>query len=263
MRSPARVLEELESVPNEQLLIVDDNFFAGPKRAETIGKLIKERGIMIKYMIQARTDSIVNHRELLELWSEIGLRSVFLGFEKVDQASLDAAAKQNNVETNEKSLELLREYGIEPVVAFIVDPQWTRDDMNALKNYVRKLRLGLPFFTVLTPLPGTEAFEESGGAVLDANRDLFDLLHPLVPTNLPLGEFAEEMANLYTTGYPFRVAVLGGLFLLTEVARGHLSFGDWREMVRDRSMLTIKMHYLCGAEAGTHRVDLPQSPYTV
>ncbi len=122
---------------------------------------------------------------------------------------------------------------------------------------MRNLKLGLPFFTILTPLPGTELFNQLNGALLGKNHDLFDLLHPLLPTSLPLEEFAEEVASLYRSAYPRHLAFLGGLLLLTEVVRGHLSLGDWKQIIGDWLILTDKGHYLdSGGRSGEKQIRL-------
>jgi len=201
-KSPQRVVEELEAVEEPDVLFTDDNFLANVRRAGEIARLIQERGIRKRYMIQARSDAIVRHPEVVAQWWEVGLGGVFIGFEKSDQAGLEAVNKHNSVENNERALEVLREQGIEPTTSFIVDPDYGHDDFAALRAYVRRLKLGMPVFTVLTPLPGTVLFEEVRERLTTANRELFDLAHAVLPTRLPPAEFYEELARLWREAYP-------------------------------------------------------------
>ncbi len=55
----------------------------------------------------------------------------------------------------------------------------------------------LPVFSVLTPLPGTDYYEEVKDKLITRNYDYFDLLHSLQETRLPLKEFYEEFYQLY------------------------------------------------------------------
>ncbi|HUI31690.1 MAG TPA: cobalamin-dependent protein [Candidatus Acidoferrales bacterium] len=246
MKSPERVINEIKSVKSDNVFFVDDNFFASPRRADRIADAIKREGIMKRYLIQARSDAIALHPGLIDKWAGIGLRSAFLGFEKVSQCGLDAVEKHNSVQSNEKALEILRDHGIEPVVSFIADPEFQGDEFLLLRNYVKKLSLKLPFFTMLTPLPGTELFDSVREDLMRSDYDFFDLMHPVLPTRLPTKEFIRQFCMLYKTGYPTPIAFAGSILLLFDVMRGRLSFSDWREIVRDWRIVTTPEKYLAG-----------------
>ena len=212
-KSPERVVRELEMVEEPNVFFTDDNFMASVKRAREIARLIRERGLHKLYFFQARSDSIVRHPELLSAWREIGLQTVFIGFEKPDQQGLDALNKRNSAHNNEVALDLLRRLGIEPVVSFIVDPDYDREAFATLRAYVRRLRLKRPFFAVLTPLPGTALFEQWKERLSTRDYRLFDLLHAVVPTFLEPGRFYRELAALYKAAYPRWKLTLGQLVL--------------------------------------------------
>ncbi len=107
----------------------------------------------------------------------------------------------------------------------------------------------MPLFTVLTPLPGTRLFDERLSYETELDYDKFDLFHPVMPTRLEAKLFIDEMAGLYRSAYPRRVAVVGGLALLVQVLRGKLSFTDWKDIVSDWRRLTTPSAYL-GRGAG-------------
>jgi hypothetical protein len=50
---------------------------------------------------------------------------------------------------------------------------------------------------VLTPLPGTDLYDEVKDRMLTRNYDYFDFIHALLPTKLPLKDFFEELTGLY------------------------------------------------------------------
>jgi radical SAM superfamily enzyme YgiQ (UPF0313 family) len=201
-KSPARVVAEVEAVDEPNVFFTDDNFLASPRRAVEIARLIRERGIRKQYLLQARSDTIANHPEMIAQWREVGLSSVFMGFEKPDQRELTAVNKHNSVENNEQALAVLRGQGIEPTTSFIVDPDYTRDDFAKLRAYVHRLQLQMPVFTILTPLPGTDLFHEVRDRLTTLNYQLFDVGHAVLPTRLPVADFYEEMARLWQAAYP-------------------------------------------------------------
>ena len=201
-KSAARVVEEVAAVDEATILFTDDNFLASPRRAAEIARLIRARRLHKDYNLQARSDTIVRHPELLEAWREIGLTTVVIGFEKPDQAALEGVNKHNSVANNEQALAILRGLGIEPVTSFIVDPAAERADFAALRGYVRKLHLQLPLFAVLTPLPGTELFASEQARLTTDDYGRFDLVHAVVPTALAPADFYSELAGLWRTAYP-------------------------------------------------------------
>ncbi|MGB6368805.1 MAG: B12-binding domain-containing radical SAM protein, partial [Thermoanaerobaculia bacterium] len=66
----------------------------------------------------------------------------------------------------------------------------------------RQLELSFASFAVLTPLPGTDLYDEVKDEMLTHDTRYFDFLHTLLPTRLPLQEFYEELNRLYTTAIP-------------------------------------------------------------
>lgn len=238
MKSAERVVDEVKRVSGDYVFFVDDNFFASVRRANKIADLIKRDGLRKHYLIQTRSDTVALEPALLDKWADIGLHSAFLGFEKSTQAELDSVEKRNTVGNNEKALEGLKARGIVPVVSFIVDPSYGKSEFLQLENYVRHLSLVVPFFTVLTPLPGTALHKERERSLTSRNYDYFDLLHPVLPTQLPTEEFCRRFAGLYKVGYPTVKALVGASVLFVEVLIRRLSLSDWVDIVNDWRKLT-------------------------
>jgi radical SAM superfamily enzyme YgiQ (UPF0313 family) len=89
---------------------------------------------------------------------------------------------------------------VEAAANFIVKPDFTDDDFEKLGNYCKELKLDHPKFTILTPLPGTDLYDEVKDSVSN-NYDLYDLMHPVVPTYYPLKEFFDKYATLWETAW--------------------------------------------------------------
>lgn len=105
-------------------------------------------------------------------------------------------------------------------------------------QYCHALDLDLATFAVLTPLPGTDLYQEVSGQMIAHSCDYFDFIHTLLPTALPLKDFYEAYYQLYRRAIPFskRVAMLrrmklgDALALLTSSAR---VFTQLRRAYRD------------------------------
>jgi len=201
-KSPERVVAEIAASPTDDILITDDNFLLDVPRARRIAELVDRRiGGRRRFVIQARSDTVVRHPDLLEQWRDLGLETVFIGFEKADGKSLEEVNKHNTPENNEQALAILRRLGVSVIASFIVDPAFRRPDFQRLRDYVRRLHINQPYFSVLTPLPGTELFDKLKGKIQTFNCGLFDLFHSVLPTALPRDQFYREMAGLYRQAY--------------------------------------------------------------
>lgn len=197
VRSPERVLRDIEATSSRDIIFTDDNFLQNVRRAESIYELVRETGIKKRFAFQARSDTIAAHPEIIEKWKRIGLNWVLIGFESITDEELQKFNKHNTMETNEKAVEILHKYKIGIQAAFIVDPVYTEDQFQKLINYVKRMRLRTCQFTVLTPLPGTQFFKEKWDELTTRNYELYDFLHAVLPTKLPLNEFYRNFCKLY------------------------------------------------------------------
>jgi radical SAM superfamily enzyme YgiQ (UPF0313 family) len=246
-KSPQRVVREVEAIEQPHVLLTDDNFLTNGKRAGEIARIVRERGIKKRYSLEARSDDIVRHPEVIGQWREVGLDHVFIGFERPDQSGLDAVNKHNSVRNNEEALAILRSWGIEPNPSFIADPSDGHEDFEALRAYMRRLGLKFPFFSVLTPLPGSVLFDEMEDRLTTANYEFFDLAHAVIPTRLPPAEFYQEFARLWRGAYPpwkiggFRLAMAlrdllsrrGGIAVSQRALTDIQQHGDARVYLQD------------------------------
>nr|MBC7243871.1 cobalamin B12-binding domain-containing protein [Chloroflexota bacterium] len=246
-KSPERVLEELKNAITDVVAFVDDNFLQNLPRAERIYELIKAAGIKAKFWMQARSDSIVSRPDIIEKWAEIGLMTVLVGFEKFRQEELNGLSKRSSVRINEEAAHILHANAVDIWGAFIVDPQWKRSDFDALIEYVRRLKITFPQFTILTPLPGTEFFKEKLNELTTRNYELFDFLHSVLPTRLPTKQFYENMARLYAS------TMMSISELKERIRSGRIQTSALRQVKNLLADLTNPQAYLSGLQTPTKR----------
>lgn len=155
-------------------------------------------------MMYARTDMIVGHPDLLVALQEIGLEYLLVGIESFRDEDLKKLNKKVAAETNIEALRILRNLGISISPHLIVDPDFSRDDFRQLYQYVLKMELFRPVYTVLTPLPGTTLYEENHERLAIRDYDFFDFTHSVLPTRLSRRDFYRQYASLYNKSYSFR-----------------------------------------------------------
>src|SRR6185312_8701449 len=201
-RSPERIVEDLAQVRalgEEYVFFTDDIAFLQHDAYEELAHQIRAAGLQLRYSCETRADLVVRYRDLFGLWKQIGMKTIFLGIEKVDDSGLDAVRKRTKggAATNLEAIEILRQQDITPMTSLITDPVWGEEDFDRLEEFVRLAQLPCPTFTVLTPLPGTELWESTKTQITTTDYNLFDVMHLVLPSKLPPERFFQRLARLY------------------------------------------------------------------
>ena len=202
-RSPESVVEEIKSIAEPNIFFCDDESMCDTKRMDRLADLIQEAGIRKNYFLYGRVDTIVKHPDLFAKWARIGLCQVFVGMEDYSDERLAAMNKGITSAQQAEAVRILDDLGIMMYASYMVDPAYTRADFCKLLAYVRKMKHKYATFTVLTPLPGTQLYDQREGELLSRKPELYDMVHALLPTTLPLEEFYQEYAKLWTKAVPF------------------------------------------------------------
>lgn len=197
MKSAQQVVRELETIQAPNIFVTDDIFWMHHSRSVEMARVIRDSGIRKFYTVQTRTDIICHHPELIEMWRECGNLAVFLGVEKVDDAGLKSVNKLNKASHNERAIEILKQMDVGFTCNFIVDPSWTREDFQKLKDWIEVHATYNSGFSILTPLPGTDLWDTVRQDVTTKDWELFDIVHSVLPTTLSMEEFYSEYSNLW------------------------------------------------------------------
>ncbi len=210
-RDPEKVVEELLTVAEPNVFFCDDESMCDVKRMDRLADLIAAAGIRKNYFLYGRVDTIVNHPELFAKWARIGLAQVFVGMEDFSDKRLTAMKKGITTAQQAEAVKILDRLGVMMYASYMVDPLYTREDFRQLLAYVRKMKHKYATFTVMTPLPGTELYVAREQELLSRKPELYDMMHALFQTTLPIQEFYMELANLWTKAVPLH-RVLPALF---------------------------------------------------
>ncbi|MEM7247306.1 MAG: radical SAM protein [Acidobacteriota bacterium] len=203
-KSPERVVRELAEIEAPNVFITDDIFWMNVKRGREMAKQIQAAGIKKYFTVQTRTDIICKFPELIEQWKDCGDLAIFLGLESVTDEGLKSVNKKNTASKNNRAIEILKELGVGFTSNFIVDPAWTRDDFTRLREWIDETGAYNSGFSVLTPLPGTDLWSAAKGRVTTRDWEMYDIVHAVLPTQLPIEEFYEEYARLWRTSLEVR-----------------------------------------------------------
>jgi hopanoid C-3 methylase len=229
-KSPERVVRELEQISAPNIFITDDIFWMNVKRGEEMGKQIKASGIRKYFTVQTRTDIICKFPQLIKQWKDCGDLAIFLGLESVTDEGLKAVNKKNTADNNVQAINILKDLGVGFTPNFIVDPSWDRDDFKRLRDWIETMGAYNSGFSILTPLPGTDLWDTASEQVTTHEWEMYDIVHTVLPTKLPLEEFYEEYSALWQHSLNVRYKLRGKLKTYLQlgaaVATGKVSLNE-------------------------------------
>ena len=230
---PEAAGEEMASIREPNVFIVDDVAFIRPEHGHAIAAELERRRIRKKYYLETRSDVLLRNPDVFERWTRLGLRYMFLGMEAIDAEGLDLYRKRISPDENFRALEAARAMGINVAINLIVDPGWDRERFRV----VREFALSVPeivHLTVMTPYPGTEIWHTESRRLTTRDYRLFDIQHAVVPTTLPLDDFYRELvrtqAVINRKHLGLRTAAGALRVLAGNLARGQTNFARmlWR-----------------------------------
>ena len=194
------IIDELKTIKEKEIYIVDDDFLVNKKRLLEFCKLLKENNINKKYLIYGRADFIASNEDVIKELKEVGLRAVIVGLESCDSNELVDYNKKTNVQINEKAVSILKKYDVECYGTFILGLDWTKKDFNALAKWIKKLGLVFVNLQPLTPLRGTELYEQykKDFIIREDEYEKWDLAHLVVkPTKISVRKYYWYTMLLY------------------------------------------------------------------
>jgi hopanoid C-3 methylase len=199
---PDTVLRDIRHVADRQVIrLVDANTFGNTALSRQLCQKIEEADIKKQYIADVRSDTVVRHPELFKEWHRVGLRSVIIGFEEIDDDRLSAINKANTAAVNHEAIDVLHEIGITIIGDFIISPDYDELRFQALRDYIEERHVDLPMPSILTPLPGTALYDALKGRITIHDLDYYTLTNAVTPTMMDEKAFYENYADLMKSSH--------------------------------------------------------------
>ena len=192
--SPERVIEDLASIKEPGVFIVDDVAFIQDRHGFAIGEAIARKGIKKNYYLETRGDVLLRNKEVFKFWKTLGVSYMFLGLEAIDEEGLKKYRKRISLGRNFEALEFARSLGIEVAINLIADPDWDEARFATIREWCLEVP-EIVNISVNTPYPGTESWVTDGRRLATRDYRLFDIQHAVLPTKLPLDRFYAELVR--------------------------------------------------------------------
>jgi len=164
----------------KMVMFVSDNFNKFPEVEELLHALIDEQ-LDLQFFCQCDSQ-VVRQPDLVELMARAGCFQMFVGIESFNRKTLRSFQKYHNYpQLYGDLIKMCSEVGIRPHFSNIIGfPDDTEKDVRHHLEILMELMPTVASFYILTPIPGTEQYDEykMGGGIREDNLDRFDATYP-------------------------------------------------------------------------------------
>ena len=234
VRQIDEVIDELISIKEKEIYIVDDDFLTSTTRVKRFIEANRSANLDKHYLLYGRADFIANNPDIMLDFRSIGLRTVIVGFESFFDHELERYNKNIDSKTNEEAMEVLHSHNIDCYATIIVSPDWGENEFASCKEKIRNLNIHFVNLQPLTPLPGTSMKVTDEELIIPySDFSRWDLAHVTIrPEKMSVADFYKHILKLYNS-ILFQPPVLidyikkYDLLMLWKMIKG--SFMVWRQ----------------------------------
>ncbi len=190
------------------LYVVDDNFISRTRYTKELLKAlvpVYRAGKMPSWSAET-TLNVAMDEEMLDLFRDAGCATLIIGFESVSEATLNDMDKPVNFSlTYQEAVNRIHSRGITIVGNFIVG--FDTDTLAVFKqtrDFIQETGIIFPFFSILTPMPGTNLHEEvkAEGRLDHFKWELYDTRHVVFePKHMTREQLMDGYVWLYEQCY--------------------------------------------------------------
>ena len=229
-------LAQVEALPGRHLFFLDDNLFADRRFALALFEGLRGMGRLWQ---AAGTVRAVLDDALLDAAAASGLKSLFVGFESLEQASMQGQNKHHNrVAEYDRAVRRLHDRGVMVNASFVYGMDHDGPDVfDRTVDWAVAQGIETATFHVLTPYPGTALHRrlKREGRLLTENWDRYDTRHAVfTPARMSTAELEAGYWRSYERFYRWS-AILRAARTKTGplAAARHLAYsGGWKKLER-------------------------------
>ena len=221
-----RDIKRVKELGFKQFLLLDDNLFSNRDYAFALCSEIKK--LRMHWMTQCSID-ISKDEELLKVVAESGCYVLSFGLESISRESLLGMQKGwAHPDQYSEQLKIIRKYGIDVSTEMVVGAEGdTLESIRDTAKFIEDNKIAVPRFYILTPIPGTQFYDEMKEQNRIYNTDMYsynacEAVH--IPKNMTPEELTKAYWELYNEVYSYRSILKRTIFVKNFFRRPLTSF---------------------------------------
>jgi len=198
------VIEEIKAIPQKAIMFYDSSLTINKEYTKKL--FIEMKGLGKRFFCNGNSDVLANDVELVKLSKDAGCVSWLIGFESVSQETIDGIGKKTNkIEEYEKAIKNIHENGMAVIGCFMFGFDSDKPTVfDETLRVIKKLKIDICDFCVLTPFPGTPTFNklEKEKRILTKDWGKYNLKNPVFkPKNMSPDKLVKGVRKMYTDFY--------------------------------------------------------------
>ncbi len=177
----------------------------------------------IMLFLQARTDDVAKHPDLVTKLREVGTYWIMCGVESDAEATLKEFKKGTKTKDAYATMKILKDNDVFSHAMFVIGAKRdTHESIERLRQFSIDLEPDFSIYTALTPFPGTIYYENAkkNGWIEDTNYANYDMAHAVMPTEtLTRKEVQNELWKCYQEFYGSYRRNIAGIFSKNKLKR--------------------------------------------
>ncbi|MBI4869119.1 MAG: B12-binding domain-containing radical SAM protein [Candidatus Wallbacteria bacterium] len=202
-----RDVRALAAMGIRRVTFTDDNPAADRRYFRELASAMGELGVD---WITNVTADVAEDDSLLDLLAASGCETLSIGFETVEQASLDAVGKGSHCKSDRyvRAVERVHERGMQVLAMMVVGfDHDTPETFERIRDFLSRAKVDIAVFHVLTPVHGTPLWEQLSAEDRLLTRDLADYTAERAvfrPAHMTASELDAHFWDLYRQVYSLR-----------------------------------------------------------
>ncbi|MDR2508412.1 MAG: B12-binding domain-containing radical SAM protein [Candidatus Accumulibacter sp.] len=200
------VLREIDLIGTKQIMFVDDNFIGDPLWVDAFLDRIMDRGLIWH---AAASTNIIHLPGLIEKMAKAGCRSLFVGFESINEKSIRSVNKrQNRISEYAELVRRIHASGmmVNASLVFGFDDD-TPEIFDRTLDWLVENRVETMTAHILTPYPGTALYKrlESEGRIICRDLEKYNTAYAVFqPKNFTPEQLEAAYRKIYREFYSWR-----------------------------------------------------------
>lgn len=208
-RSARSIVDEIQKIQSDYgfgaVAFMDDLFTLNPNRVMRVCHEIIERGVDVHWWCFSRADTIKKNEKMVAKMAEAGCKTIFVGVESGDNRTLKQYNKGSKTQACYDAMDILKKHQIQVIASYILGaPNETVRQMIRTIRFAQSLDTTAAQFTLLTPFPGTQLYEEVESQIYNKDWSKYDSLHILFKRKRVATPFLHLLMLLAYTLFYFR-----------------------------------------------------------